>query len=150
MEKNTQFVINLRDQKADVAEYQWMVDDEFFKTVGATDIQRGTVDVNLSVRRTSGAYELAFRFKGTLSLPCDRCLEDMQQPVEAERTLKMKLGEEYDDDGELVTVPYGDGNRVSVAWNLYEFIALEVPLRHVHPDGECRGAGDEMLSNSNN
>ena len=150
MEKNAQFVINLRDQKADVAEYQWMVDDEFFKTVGATDIQRGTVDVNLSVRRTSGAYELTFRFKGTLSLPCDRCLEDMQQPVEAERTLKMKLGEEYDDDGELVTVPYGDGNRVSVAWNLYEFIALEVPLRHVHPDGECRGAGDEMLSNSNN
>ena len=148
MEKNTLFVINLKDQKVDVTEYQWVVDDSFFQTMEASDIQHGKVDVSLSVRRTSGAFALTFRFKGMLKLPCDRCMEDMELPIEAERCLKMKLGDEYDDDGELVTIPYGEGNAVSMAWHIYEFIALEMPLRHVHPDGKCKDLEYEILSNN--
>ena len=60
----------------------------------------------------------------------------MQQPVEATRTMKAKLGDEYDDDGELVIVPYTEGT-LDVAWLMYEFIALEIPMRHVHADGQC-------------
>jgi len=26
---------------------------------------------------------------------------------------------------------------LSVAWYIYEFAALGIPMRHVHPDGEC-------------
>ena len=136
MERSKQFVINLRDQKADKAEYGWTVDDDFFRQVGATEVQRGLVEVTLTVRRTSGAFELTFGLKGHVVLPCDHCMEDMQQPIEAERTLKVKLGDQYDDDGELVTVAYADGT-LDVAWHLYEMIALEIPLRHVH--AECDG-----------
>ncbi|MBQ8050555.1 MAG: DUF177 domain-containing protein [Bacteroidaceae bacterium] len=136
MERSKQFVINLRDQKADKAEYGWTVDDDFFRQVGATEVQRGLVEVTLTVRRTSGAFELTFGLKGHVVLPCDHCMEDMQQPIEAEQTLKVKLGDQYDDDGELVTVAYADGT-LDVAWHLYEMIALEIPLRHVH--AECDG-----------
>ena len=41
------------------------------------------------------------------------------------------------DDGEVVTVPEREGI-INVAWNIYEFAALQIPLRHVHPDGECK------------
>ena len=41
MEKSMQFVINLRDQKADVAEYGWTLDDAFFQAIEATEVQRG-------------------------------------------------------------------------------------------------------------
>ena len=136
MEKSKQFVINLRDQKTDTAEYQWTVTDDFFQALEATEVQRGQVEVKLTVHRTSGAYELTFRLSGYLVLPCDRCLGDMQQPIETEQTLKARLGDGYDDDGELVTVPYADGT-LDTAWHLYEMIALQIPLRHVHADGEC-------------
>jgi len=144
MDKLSQFVINLREQATDVESYQWHLDDDFFAAVQGPEIQHGDVDAALQVRRTSGAYELTFRFQGQLSLICDRCLESMLQPVEGEQTLKAKLGGEYDDDGELVTVPYEDGT-LNVAWNLYEFIALEIPLRHVHPDGECEAVMADSL-----
>lgn len=146
MEKRSRFVINLRDQQAEVADYQWTLDDEFFdersgkaghsRQADGTEALRGKVEATLEVRRTSGGYELKFGFRGTLTLPCDRCLADMQQPVEAEWVLRAKLGDEYDDDGELVTVPYAEGT-LDVAWHLYEFVVLAIPLRHVHADGEC-------------
>lgn len=136
MEERNRFVINLRDQQAEVAAYQWTLDDEFFRQADGTETLKGRVEATLEVRRTSGVYELKFGFHGTLTLPCDRCLADMQQPIEAEWVLRAKLGDEYDDDGELVTIPYADGT-FDAAWHLYEFVLLAIPLRHVHADGEC-------------
>ncbi|MBR2624548.1 MAG: DUF177 domain-containing protein, partial [Paludibacteraceae bacterium] len=46
-----------------------------------------------------------------------------------------------DDDGELITVPV-DAMNVDLARHFYETAALNVPLRHVHEDGEC----DEEMS----
>jgi uncharacterized metal-binding protein YceD (DUF177 family) len=134
MEKSMQFVSNLRDQKADVAEYGWTLDDAFFQAIEATEVQRGQVDAKLKVQRTSGAFELRFELKGVLTLPCDHCAEDMQLPIDTEQTMKAKLGDEYDDDGEMVTVPITEGT-LDVSWLMYEFIALEIPMRHVH--AEC-------------
>ena len=147
MEKTTEFVINLKEQTTDVAEYQWTLDDGFFGGIEAAVVQQGHVDARLAVHKTSGAFELEFRFAGTVIVPCDRCLEDMSQPIDAEGELRVKLGDDYDDDGELVTIPYSDG-KLDVAWYLYEFIALNIPLRHVHDDGQCGGDLDEILDNN--
>lgn len=81
---------------------------------------------------------MTFNIEGTVKVTCDRCLELMDVPIDAEHCLRARLGEGYDDDGELVTVPESDG-KLNVAWNIYEFAALEIPLRHVHPAGECEG-----------
>ena len=136
MEKTSQYVISLRDQKTDRETYQWVLDESFFSAVEATEVQKGKVDAMLTVQRTAGAFELTFRLKGVLCLPCDHCYEDMEVPLETEETIKAKLGDEYDDDGELVTVPYTEG-ALDVSWFLYEFIALQIPMRHVH--AECEG-----------
>ena len=104
--------------------------------VQGPEIQQGQLDASLRVKRTSGVYELTFGFAGTVKVACDRCLELMDQPIEAEQTLKVRLGDQFEDDGDMVTVPYEDGS-LNVAWNLYEFIALEIPIRHVHRQGEC-------------
>ncbi len=146
MEKSEQFVINLRDQKADVAEYGWTVDDAFFQAVGATEVQRGRVEVVLKVRRTSGRYELTFDIQGTLTIPCDHCSEDMQLPIETEQMMKAKLGDEYDDDGEMLTVPITEGT-LDVSWLVYELIALQIPMRHVH--AECEEESDEVKMYNN-
>lgn len=121
----------------DSASYEWHLSDDFFASVRATEVEHGSVDVKLNVRRTSGAFEFEFSLDGTVQIPCDRCLEMMDQPVSATRTLRVKLGDRYEDDGELVTVPTEEG-KIDVAWNIYEFIALEIPLRHVHENGPCK------------
>ncbi len=143
---NNAYTINLRDQKTPVASYQWRVDDAFFAQVESTEIQQGEVDVKLDVERlVSGAYELRFDLKGRVTVACDRCLEPMCQDIEGNASLKVKLGEEDIDDGELITIPEDRGT-LDLQWNIYEMIALQLPLRHVHPEGECPQQAEEALN----
>ena len=56
--------------------------------------------------------------------------------METENTLRVKLGEEYADDGDIVIVPEQDGD-LNIAWYLYEFIVLALPMKRVHAPGKC-------------
>ena len=38
-----------------------------------------------------------------------------------------------------------DEGIINVAWHIYEIAALEIPIRHVHPDGECANASEDGL-----
>ena len=129
--------VDLKGMTSDTVSYRWQADNDFFSAVQGPEIKAGSLDVALRVKQTSGAYELEFQLKGEVEVTCDRCLEPMFQPIEAQCTLKVVLGEDYADDGEVVTVPEREGI-INVAWNIYEFAALQIPLRHVHPDGECK------------
>ena len=131
------YIVDLKGLSSDTVSYHWEADNDFFSAVQGPEIKAGSLDVALRVKQTSGAYELEFQLKGEVEVTCDRCLEPMSQPIEAQCTLKVVLGEDYADDGEVVTVPEREGI-INVAWNIYEFAALQIPLRHVHPDGECK------------
>ena len=48
----------------------------------------------------------------------------------------MKLGDRFSEENEIVIVPELEG-KINVAWFLYEFIVLSIPIKHVHAPGEC-------------
>ena len=62
--------------------------------------------------------------------------EQLRQEVNEEREKLGKKAIEDDDDGELLTVSENHGI-LDLSWHLYEMLALEIPIRHVHEDGEC-------------
>lgn len=129
----------------DTAEYQYQLDDEFFLNLDAPEVQKGQVNVALKVRKTSGVYQLDFHTEGTVVVICDRCLDEMEQPVETEDRLKVKLGSEYSEVDDMVIVPEEEGY-INVAWFMYEFIALGIPMKHVHAPGECNKDMVDKLS----
>ena len=137
MDTSDRFRINLRDLPDDGESRSWHLDDAFFDGLDEQEIKHGSLDATLRVNRKSGAYELHFCVKGEISIPCDRCLEPMMQAIDTQATIQARLGDQYEDDGDIITVP-ADKGELSVAWNLYEIIALAIPIYHVHPDGECR------------
>ena len=137
MEKLDGYKVDLRGMTSDTVSYHWQAADDFFSAVQGPEIKHGSLDVALRVKRTSGAYELEFQLKGEAEVTCDRCLEPMSQPIDAHCSLKVVMGDDYADDGDIVTVPEREG-AINVAWNIYEFAALQIPLRHVHEDGECK------------
>ncbi len=147
MEILDSYRVDIKAMPTDDETYQWQVDDDFFKAVEGSEIQQGRLNVKLRVKRISEVCELTFRLSGEVMVPCDRCLELMPVSVNAEYTVRAKWGEEYEDDGEILTVPEADG-ALNVAWNIYEFAALEIPIRHVHPDGQC-GAQESLLTVEN-
>ena len=136
------YKVDLKGMQSDTVSYRWQADNDFFSAVQGPEIKHGLLDVALRVKRTSGAYELEFQLRGEVEVSCDRCLEPMSQPIEAQCLLRVKMGDDYTDDGDVVTIPERDGT-INVAWNIYEFAALQIPLRHVHPDGECKNLAPE-------
>jgi len=119
--------------------YSWTVDQEFFSIV-----EGGKVNVDLKVTKASGVYHLAFSVAGSVIVTCDRCLDDMSLDIENTGELKVKLGPDFADDGDIVVVPEDKGI-VNVAWYIYEFIALAIPIKHVHAPGKCNKGMMEKL-----
>ncbi len=139
------FRIPLRGAKQGTDNYEFLLDDDFFRAMESIDILGGAVKVSLAVRRANEANYFAIHCQGTIQIVCDRCLEPMDYAVEADYDLAVKYGDEYDDsnDGVLI-VPEGD-NDLDVAPIVYDTIALSIPLQHVHAEGECDEATWQAL-----
>ena len=75
---------------------------------------------------------------------CDRCLDDMEQPVQADDHLVVKFGTAYSEDDDLITVAKDEGI-LDVSWFIYQFVELRIPLRHVHAPGKCNPAMMDVL-----
>ena len=50
--------------------------------------------------------------------------------------LQVKFGDKFSEEDEIVIVPETEG-AINIAWFLYEFIVLNIPIKHVHAPGEC-------------
>lgn len=137
--------IDLKGLADDSATLHFAVGNDYFEVIGAQDMTGGEVDVRINVHRTAYRFfDLDIRFSGTVTVPCDRCLDDMQQQVEGEGHLVAKLGEEYSEEDDIITVAEDDGT-FDATWVVYEFIALSVPVRHVHAPGKCNRAMSQLL-----
>lgn len=129
--------IDLKNLTPGVHEYDYLLENKFFVDIDGTEVQKGKVNVHVSVKKSSLMYELNFKISGTVLVPCDRCLDDMEIPIDTKNRLFVKFGKEYSEESdEIVVVPEEDGD-INVAWFMYEFIALAVPMKHVHAPGMC-------------
>lgn len=138
------FKIDLKALKADENRFQYRLGDEYFQALEAPDVQRGSLLCTVVVYRRVGFFELDFHIEGVVHIACNLCLDDMEQPISVENKLVAKLGESYSEEDDLVTVAEDEGI-LDVAWLIYEFIELAIPIRHVHAPGKCNPAMIEML-----
>jgi len=131
------YKIDLKNMQQDVQEFEYLLDNQFFANIGGEDIQKGKVNTRLTISKTGRAFDLSFTFNGIVIIPCDRCLDDMDLPIETSAHLIVKFGKDYSEESdEIVIIPEAEGI-INLAWFLYEFIALAIPIKHVHAPGKC-------------
>ena len=132
--------------QADSCKYEFLLDNLFFAHIDGPEVQKGKVNVELTVKKTSRAFELSFQTEGIVWVPCDRCLDEMEQPVTSSDKLMVKFGHEYAEEGDnLIVIPEEEGE-INVAWFMYEFIALAIPMKHVHAPCKCNKAVTSKLN----
>lgn len=141
MGKFGKYRIDLKGMQNSVSNYDYELDNHFFADIDSPEVTKGNVHASLEVRKLSGdnAFELNFSMKGSVVIPCDRCLDDMEQDIVASDKLMVKFGVDYAEDGDWVVVPEEEGD-INVVWFMYEFIALAIPMKHVHAPGKCNKA----------
>ena len=138
------FKIDLKGLVAEETTLEWDLDKDFFEALDETEVESGALHVSLSIRKASGFFELLFHTVGSIDITCDRCLDLMEQPIETDNRLVAKLGSNNSEDDDTVTVDENEGI-LDTAWFIYEFIALAIPIQHVHATGKCNPAMTKAL-----
>jgi uncharacterized metal-binding protein YceD (DUF177 family) len=138
--------IDLKNLTPGIHEYDFLLENKFFIDIDGDQVQKGKVNVHLTVNATASMiYEMNFQIDGVVMVPCDRCLDDMEVPINTNNRLVVKFGNEYaEESDEVVIVPEEEGS-INIAWFLYEFIALAIPMKHVHAPGKCNKAMTSKL-----
>jgi len=131
------YKVDLKNMQQDVQEIEYLLDNQFFTNIDGEDIQKGKIRARLVITKISGVFDLSFTFSGLVIIPCDRCLDDMDFPIETSAHLIVKFGKDYSEESdEIVVIPESEGI-INLAWFLYEFVALAIPIKHVHAPGKC-------------
>ena len=139
-----QFKIDLKGLSAELTQLEWDLDKDFFEALDETDVQSGALHVSVSIRKASGFFELLFHTVGTVDIPCDRCLDLMEQPIETDNRLVVRLGGTAREEDDTVIVDEDEGI-LDTSWFIYEFVALAIPIQHVHAPGKCNPAMTQVL-----
>jgi len=127
------FIIPLNGWAAGERKFRFHADTEFFHKFDNIEIL--DADVNAEIRVTKEGMqkvEAVLHLQGMVTVPCNRCLEPVVIPVEANPSEVLAPGEE------------------EVDWDLsqavYDYVCLSLPLQRVHPEGECNPDTVRFLS----
>lgn len=140
--------VNVKELAEKNEEKSIRLENEFFKQFGNEDVVGGEVDVVATARKSQDSkydYLVEIKVKGVLRITCTRCLDEMNYDTEVEDTVKVVCtNADMETDDEDMLEARADGT-LDLSHRVFETLALNVPLVHVHEEGECNPAMTKWL-----
>ena len=149
-----EFIIPLNGLKPGRTSFSWHAGMEFFKKFGNAEIIDADIVVRAEVEKSGSYLGIDCGLEGSLTVPCDRCMEDVTLPVSAHAKLSVKFGSEPvsseetvvgDDEREVIYLPE-DGSDMDMSQTIYDFAYLSLPMQRVHEEGGCNPAALRYLN----
>jgi len=113
--------------------YDYHIEDTFFKAYKYQDFEAIDCKVNLALTKKTTLLELVFDIQGFATLNCDTTNEPFKQKINSSFNLLVKFGEVYNDDNDEVLILPHNAFQVNIAQYIYETIVLALPVKRVHP-----------------
>ena len=124
------FIVKLNALASGVSHYDWTADASFFGKFENSEILDADIQVAMTLHNHGVTVDAECEIEGTVTVQCDRCLEDLEIPVET------SFEETY--------VP--DGEDLDFSQDVYDFVCIALPLQRVHEDGECNEETIKFIS----
>lgn len=142
-----QYVIPFSGLKEGKHLFEFTADDRFFAEFEESEFKKGEVEIEVELEKRATYLKLKFQLKGAVETTCDRCLELYLQPIKNSFPLLVKFSEEEMDDGDEMIYLHPSKHQLEVAHLIYEYVALSVPIKRVHPTVGGKSQCDpEMLN----
>lgn len=131
--------------------FEFPVKGEFFTEFGNSRVKDADLEAHIVLDKGSGWMNVSCRIEGNVTVECDRCLEDLKFPMDFTSDLAVKSAKKGEDadaedaaDGsdEYLLIDPSDGY-LDMKQFIYDYVCVNLPLKAVHPDGECNA---EMLA----
>ncbi len=136
MSKLSTYDIAYRGLEEGTHEFDFKVDAEFFEHFKEGLIEVANIDVKVFFEKRSSFLKLTFKLKGTIELMCDRCLDNYNQRIKHKDEVFVKFGDGIFEEGDDVFWVSPDEYHINIAQLIYEYAALSIPMKHVHPKDE--------------
>ncbi len=139
-----EFIIPLNGLKPGKTCFSWRVGVEFFRKFENADIVDADLNVEVEVEKSGAYIGIDCDIDGTLTVPCDRCMDDVVMPVSTVAKLSVKFGPEpvetdevaVSDEREIVYLSEDEAD-MDLSQTIYDFSYLALPMQRIHKDGEC-------------
>jgi len=127
--------------------FNYVLGNDFFLATGLEEYALGgEVTARVDVDKSEHLLVTNIHVVGYLSMTCDHCDSPMRQPVEGDQRQIFQLTDEKDiEDEELVPLDI-HAHEVNLTHYLFECITLHLPIRHVHPEGQCDPEVDQVFN----
>lgn len=147
MKKDT-YLIPLAQMPEGEQKYEFHCGKDFFESLDRREMLDCDVNVNLVVKHKNDAYKLLFTLDGNMTVACHRCLDPLTLPVDVEYETSVRYGDEYDDSADGILIIPQDMVKLDVAPIIADTIELSIPMRAVHPEGECNADMERYVTGS--
>lgn len=114
-------------------EFEFEMGDAFFQAFEQDLIEQGDFKASVLLDKSTSMLRLNFHITGSARLTCDRSLDEFDYPIELDEAYLFKFGNEPNFAAdEMEVIPFGSVD-VNIAQHLFDFIALAVPVKKLHP-----------------
>ena len=104
--------------------FRFHADTEFFQAFDNKEILEAGIDVEIkAVKEGTRKVKADLHLSGTVTVPCDRCLEPLTIQVDT------RPDEEFEAPSAEADWDFSQA--------VYDYTCLAVPMHKVHPDGAC-------------
>jgi uncharacterized metal-binding protein YceD (DUF177 family) len=145
MKADKEFIIPFIGLKLGSHSFEFEVKDSFFESLDYSLIHKGEAKVTLELDKKETMLIAKFKAVGIVSTDCDRCNTPMDVSVKGEFQLVYKFGFEESEDESLVVL-HPDDFEINVKDPIYELLTISLPVRKIHPEGECDEEMMKLLS----
>ena len=122
--------------KPGIHEFDYELDELFFKEKAGENVDTINANVKLSIDKNNGFMLLKFIVGGNAEVNCDRCGNPLKVDLWDEFHLVVKLTEDpqkandEEEDADVFYIAKSESHIEVSDW-LYEFVMLSIPIQHI-------------------
>ena len=132
--KTKDFDILFRGLSLGEHDFEYDLNDSFFELFEYSDYTGLQGKACMKMLKSETVLDLEFTFNGSITAPCDVTNEPFEQALEGAFDIKVKFGEEYNDENEeLLILPHGE-HQFNIAQYIYELVVLSIPSKLLGPN----------------
>ncbi|HMP28334.1 MAG TPA: DUF177 domain-containing protein [Saprospiraceae bacterium] len=125
------FSIPYKGLKIGIHHFKFEVDTPFFETFEKAYVTAGNLIGLLELDKRSDLAIASLNIKGEVYVPCDRCLDQLDYPIDGDFKLHIKFSKVEEEQDEVIFID-PDSSHINFAKFVYDSICLSVPLVKYH------------------
>lgn len=147
-----EYSVNIVGLTNTVHYFGFEVGNEFFERYGRGLITEGSLKAEVTLDKHETFIEAGFHIDGIVRLICDRSLDPFDQPTHVDKRLLFKYGDANEELSDEIVMIQRDSESLELGQYIFEFIALELPMKKLHPrfreDDEEDGTEGKIIYSS--